>query len=114
MIRPPLKPLRVLADLAVTGAPMLAFDWQDWSGYTAIMFGVVNKGANPVMVTPEISHDGAHVITVGDGVPAALVVPVNESSYDPYGVDRMVSFWRLWLSGNSTVDVYVYGIRRGA
>jgi hypothetical protein len=114
MIRPPLKPLKVIPGLTVTAAPMLAFDWQEWSGYTGVMFGIVNKGANPVVVTPEISHDAEHVITTGENVPVALTVPANEASYDPYGVDRMVAYWRLWLSGDSTVDVYVYGLKRGA
>jgi len=114
VIRPPLKPLTVIKGLVVTAAPMLAFDWQAWSGFTGVMFGVVNKGANPVLVTPEVSHDALYVVTIGENVPAPLTVPPGEASYDPYGVDRMVEYWRLWLSGDSTVDVYVYGLRRNA
>jgi len=104
----------VYANVAVDASPDLVFDWQDFSKYTALAFVVVNKGDNPVVVTPEMSPDAEHVVTVGTGVPEAVTVPAGGCSYDPYGVDILARFWRVWLSSvaGTSVDVYVYGILR--
>jgi hypothetical protein len=114
LVRPPLRKLITLENVDVDAAPSLAFDWQDWGRFTAIAVGIVNKGAAPVIATPEISHDANYVITTGRGVPEPLTILAGEASYDPFGVDLLVVYWRLWLSGDSIVDVHVVGLTRGA
>jgi hypothetical protein len=102
----------------IDGEPDLIFDWQDWGRlFTALAFMIVNKGGGDVTVTPEISPDQTNIASAGIGVPAALVVASGKTSMDPYGVDLMAPWWRLWITASgaaSVCDVYVYGIARGS
>jgi hypothetical protein len=99
----------------VLAGETLVFDWRRLGyDFTALAFMVSNLSSGDVVVTPEMSPDGVHAVTVGVGVPAALTVPAGGTSYDPYGIDLLARFWRLWLSGNGNAYVHVLGLKRGA
>lgn len=106
--------IKEFLNVSVNGTPALAFDWEDWGDLKGVAFMVVNKTSGVVTATPEASPDATHVVTVGTGVPTAVAVPADGVSYDPYGVDFLLPFWRFWLSGAvaGNVDVYVFAVKR--
>lgn len=104
--------LERLGVVLAPGVPELIFDWRDLSPFTAVGFMVVNHTGGAIVATPEMSPDASHVVTVGAGKPEALTVAADGCSYDPYGVDLLAPFWRFWVSGSGSVDVYVFGIQR--
>lgn len=100
-------------DVQPGGAPYLVFDWVNLGRpMTAIEFVIVNKGGVDVVATPEASPDGTYIASVGLAAPEALTITAGTTGADPYGVDLIIPYWRLWLDGNTTCDVYVYGIPR--
>lgn len=110
----PPKLIELFPDVAVDTDPVLVFDWRELgTNYTALAFMVVNTGAGQITARPEMSPDGLHVVTVGVGIPASIDIPADGTSYDPYGIDLLARYWRLWLSGTGSADVYLFGLRRG-
>lgn len=104
-------------DFQSTVDPVLVFDWKPWGReFTAVAFLISNKGASPVKLIPEFSPDALHICTVGHGLPkplaSALTIPAGEASYEPFGIDLMAPYLRLWLAGDAVCDVRIFGIPR--
>lgn len=101
------------APFTVSGSPILLFDWRPLgNNYTALLFLATNEGSDPLTFTPEISPDGVHVCTVGEGIPAALTVPAGEALHDTFGIDLQAHLWRWWVSGTGSGNRGVRGIPR--
>jgi hypothetical protein len=118
---PPPEWLQKLTDFAVAGGPVFltaglpganGAGWVRWGDLaSALRFIVVNAGAGDLTVTPEASYDGVHA-EVGTLAPVAFTVVAGTSYGDPYGIDESRPYWRLSVSGASSGQWGVQGIKR--
>jgi len=97
---------------SVAGSKLL-FDWERLGIFnTALRFVINNTGGGVLTVTPEAAYTDAGPPEVGTQAPAAFTVGPGEAYGDPYGMDEMRPYWRLWVSGNSTFEWGVLGVSR--
>lgn len=102
--------------VVLSGTTVYVFDWTPLGNVCSqILFYVANTGAGAVTVTPETSDDQLHVV-VGPMAPEAFTVAAGEAGHNIYsgyyGTGEMRSWWRLSLSGTTTVIWGVKGLKR--
>lgn len=71
----------------------------------------MNDGGGLLTATPEASYDGV-LVEAGPVAPVAFTVAAGYCYGDPYGIDEMRPFGRLWVSGNSSGRWAIQAIRR--
>ena len=109
------KPLWVkpLTSGSVAGGPQLLFDWEDLGlTWSALRFVVINDGAGLLTVTPEAGYTSAGPASAGALAPVAFTVAAGQAYGDPYGIDEMRPWWRVWISGTSSYRWGVLGLER--
>lgn len=90
----------------------LLFDFQDLGHrYSALrLVGKVDTGS--AVFTPEASYFPAGPAESGVAAPQPFTVGAGQCYGDPYGIDEMRPFWRLWISGSADGSWGVLGIPR--
>lgn len=97
----------------VSGNPILLFDWALLGKfYTAIRFVLINTGAAVLTVTPQAAYLPDGPPEVGSLAPVAFTVQPGECYGDPYGIDEMRPYWRVWVNGSTTFKWGILGIPR--
>jgi hypothetical protein len=90
----------------------LLFDFADLGHrHTALRFVVRVDSGTPTF-TPEASYFPTGPAESGRAAPASFTVPVGQCYGDPYGIDEMRPYWRLWIAGTATGAWGVLGISR--
>jgi hypothetical protein len=90
----------------------LLFDFQRLSQkYSALRFIARVDSGNPTF-TPETTYFPGGPAEAGIMAPQPFTVAVGHCYGDPYGIDEMRPYWRLWISGTATGAWGVLGIPR--